>query len=209
MPFNPLTDFFVSDGLPPDYNSLNNGGPIRILAQPADATFYDCVSKSGKHLPVWQVVDGRNKGTTAFWAFWCPYDQDRFGYTTLTGSCDFMFTATMDGCSFGIGSAGTDGSVVVGHVNSTHLELPNDTSAMEADQRQKLRMVLQSGLGSKKKPKIFEPKHYRYRHKVREVSATTFGVRDRGRWKFYAHRWVKGFQGIKIVYQYLGRTRIR
>jgi hypothetical protein len=211
MPFDPVTDFFVSDGLPLDHNSLNNSGPIRVLIQAADPTFYACVDKRGNQLPIYQVVDGRGKGNTdVVWAYWCPYDQDRFGYTTLTGGCNYMFTATMDGCSFGVGHTGGDGSILVGHVNSTRLQSPTgDTTAMEDDQKRTLKMMLSSGPGGKKKPTLFQPKNYRYRHKVREVSATTFGVREGGKWKFYAHRWVKSYQGMQVVYEYVGLTKIR
>jgi hypothetical protein len=210
MAFDPLTGFFVSDGLPPDHNSLDNAGPIRVLAQQADPTFYACVDRRGNALPVHQIVDGRNKGGGAFWAYWCPYDQDRFGYTVLWNGADVMFTATMDGCSFGIGHAGPDGSVVVGHVNSTRLQAPTgDTTVMERDQRKQLKLLGTRGRFGWNKPTIFEPKDYRYRHGVREVSASTFGVRENGKWRFYAHRWVKGYQGFQVVYQYLGLKRIR
>ncbi len=209
MTFDPLTDFFVSDGLPMDYNSLNNAGPIRVLAQQADPAFYVCTDKHQNNLAIWQIVDGRGKGTAAFFAFWCPYDQDRFGYTALTDSCDFMFTATMDGCSFGIGHPAGDGTVVVGHVNSTNLETPTSKKPMEKDQRRQLKERLSGGGRFSKGPTIFEPKDYRYRNKVREVSATTFGVREKKKWRFYAHRWVKGYQGVQITYEYLSTVRIK
>lgn len=209
MPFDPQADFFVADALPP-YNPNNNTGPMRMVAQQADPQFYVCVDKRGNQLPVWQVMDGVNKGGGTFWAYWCPYDQDRYGWTTLGSGAAYVFTATMDGCSFGIGHAASDGTVIVGHVNSTRLQAPTgDTTAMEQDQRRMLRMMLQSGPGGKKRPTIFEPDNYRYRKKVREVSATTFGVRENGKWRFYAHRWVKTSPGFQVVYEYLGTTRIK
>lgn len=210
MPFDPFTDFFITDGLPPDVNSANNAGPTRVLALPADPNYYRCEDSDQTPLSITQIVDGRNKGPTAFWAYWCPYDLDRFGYTTLTNQADFMFTATMDGCSFGVGHAASDGSVIVGHVNSTGLQTPTgDTTAMEQDQHEKLNMILVSGKGGKKKPATFEPRDYRFNNNVREVNATTFGVREGGRWKFYAHRWIKTYNGPQVVYQYLDIKRIK
>ena len=205
MPFNPMRDFFVCDSLPAS-NSEDNNGPIRIKATAADTAFYECIGKRGT-VPVIQLTDGTNRGVTdVFWAYWCPYDQDRFGYTTLGNNADFMFTPTMDGCSFGIGQAGADGSVMVGHINSTRFEKKGDTSDMERNQRVSLEIGLRSG---RKKPVIFEPSDYRYRKKAREVSATTFGIREGGRWKFYAHRWVKSYSGFMIRYEWLETVKIK
>ena len=59
---------------------------------------------------------------TDFNAYWCPYASDTVNRVTLAGAADYMFTPTMNGCSFGIGIAAPDGSVRVAHANTTEHE---------------------------------------------------------------------------------------
>lgn len=204
MTIDPKSCFFIVGQMDPDLNSLNNAGPIPVVFEEQDRNFYRCVYK-GRELPVYILADGRRK-MDSFPAFWCPYNDTRLGWTALTGIADYMFTATMDGCSFGIGHAAKDGTVIVGHVNSNHLQTPDSTKAMEKDQKLRLRALLSTG---RHKPKVFEPQDYRYRKGVREVSATTFGVREKGKWHFYAHRWVKDYSGMAVTFEYLGLTKIK
>ncbi len=71
---------------------------------------------------------------TDFNAYWCPYHSDSVNRVTLSGAADRMFTATMNGCSFGVGVAAPDGSVRVAHANTTEHErltaMMMDTVAM-------------------------------------------------------------------------------
>ena len=50
-------------------------------------------------------------------AYWCPYANDHTYSITVAGAANYMFTATMDGCSFGIGIEAADGAVRVAHAN--------------------------------------------------------------------------------------------
>jgi hypothetical protein len=56
--------------------------------------------------------DGRT-----FRSYFCPYRQNDTLGATISRDADFMFTATMDGCSLGIGSSGADGSRLIYHSN--------------------------------------------------------------------------------------------
>lgn len=108
-----------------------------------------------------------------------------------------MFTATMDGCSFGIGTAASDGTVTVSHSNSAKDDTAESHTPMIEAQKRKLRSLLG------KKSKVFDPTDYRTRgffKKKADVSAMTFGVRDGKKWKFYAHRFRKDFGGTKVRY---------
>jgi hypothetical protein len=54
-----------------------------------------------------------------FNAYWCPYAEDTVNAVTLSDEADLMFTATMNGCSFGVGIPSVDGAVRVAHANTT------------------------------------------------------------------------------------------
>jgi hypothetical protein len=55
----------------------------------------------------------------AFETYWVPYAQDTPGLLTMLGNdAEFMFTAKMTGCSFGIGSHAGNGVVGVAHSNA-------------------------------------------------------------------------------------------
>src|SRR5262245_48950295 len=43
------------------------------------------------------------EGERALTAYWCPYEQNQLRQVQLSNLADYMFTAKMDGCSFGIG----------------------------------------------------------------------------------------------------------
>lgn len=52
-----------------------------------------------------------------FEIYWCPYKEDSIQSTTVGNAANIMFTAPMNGCSFGIGSPAKDGSRYVAHIN--------------------------------------------------------------------------------------------
>lgn len=62
--------------------------------------------REGRHLPAW-VLHTRTPADPAeegFHAYWCPYAQHETVSGLLGNGARFVFTARMDGCSFGIGS---------------------------------------------------------------------------------------------------------
>jgi hypothetical protein len=192
MAFDPETDFFfVSVASNVAYN-VNNQPPAKLQAVLADADFYQARDRWGKQRPVWQILDDSlpQKNSTAFTAYWCPYNNNTLGYTILGTDADYMFTATMDGCTFGIGTISETGACIVGHANAQHLQTEDgDTSGMEANQKMSLRSGQFNKVNLVKKTTLFEPKHYRT-FKTLKASASTFGVRKSGKWRFYAYRYL-------------------
>lgn len=171
-----------------DFNTVNNGGVVPMTLNYSD-DYTGVTVKGNKPMNVCILSDGRNRND-AFPAFWCPYDQDRLGWTTLSRFGDYMFTATMDGCSFGIGSATKDGTRLVGHANSANLDTPDSHAPMISDQRQRLKGMLG------KKSKVFEPKHYRKNHGM----STTFGLKDsKHKWRFYTQRYIQDMDVIRFI----------
>jgi hypothetical protein len=81
--------------------------------------------------------------------YWCPYRAEDCLGTMVGNEADYMFTATMNGCSFGVGSATSDGSRAVYHANkgslSSGVDLQNQRSvekgfkAMRKAQKKALR----------------------------------------------------------------------
>lgn len=115
------------------------------------------------------TADGRT-----FSAYFCPYRQNDTLGTTVSNEADFMFTATMDGCSLGIGTAAGDGSRLIYHSN-----LGGDSD------RQQLTLQLTMGASLSS---IFGPGSYRSEYGQGVLKSTTFGMRSRTtrQWSFYS-----------------------
>lgn len=114
------------------------------------------------------IPDGRT-----FNAYFCPYQPNKILGTTISNKADYMFTATMDGCSLGIGQAAPDGSRLIYHSNR---------GGKSDEQRLELGLVMGASLQH-----VFEPKDYRMEYGQGMLKSTTFGVRSRtsNKWGFY------------------------
>jgi hypothetical protein len=192
MTFNPLTDFFVVGDLRDDYGTyyLDDNMPLPFRAERLDGNMSGMTNSKGEAIPAYFIRDGRKKADS-FSAYWCSYKKNELHYVTLGTDASFVFTPTMDGCSFGIGQAASDGSVIVSHVNSERLDTATSKAAMIADQRKQLQDFLKGRGGASK---LFEPADYRTRKtgffsSETGLCTTTFGVRGTSGWKFYAHRY--------------------
>ncbi len=210
MPFDPNTSMFICDNFIVSQNNINNnGGRIPMIAVPADQTFYYCVTKGGKAMALYDIREAPQNASRAtpdtFMGYWCPYDMNRTSFTTLSGSADYMFTATMDGCSFGIGTPAGDGTVLVSHSNSAQDDTATSHKPMIAAQKTNLRNLLGG------KSKLFQPGDYRSRgffNKKADVSAMTFGVRAGKSWRFYSHRFRKTYDGMAVKYIYYETVKL-
>lgn len=201
MTFNPKTDMFMCDNFALGArNAVNGAGRFPMVARRADAQFYECVDKKGRQIPVYEIVEATDSTAATgdvFMGYWCPYEINKTRYVTLTGTADYMFTATMDGCSFGIGTPASDGSITVSHSNSAQDDTKTSHQPMIDAQKRKLRSLLG------KSSKIFDPSDYRTRgffNKKSDISAMTFAIRDGKKWKFYAHRFRKEYPGVMVRY---------
>jgi hypothetical protein len=192
MTFDPLKDFFVVGDLRDEYGTyyLDDSQPLPFVAEQLDVRMSGFTDSKGKIIAGYFIRDGR-KNLGAFSGYWCSYKKDELHYVTLGADADYLFTPTMDGCSFGIGHASNNGSVIVSHVNSAKLDTKNSKDAMVLDQRGQLENFLKGRGGV---AKLFEPGDYRSRRTgffswETGLCSTTFGVRSSSGWKFYSHRY--------------------
>jgi len=195
--FDPRKAMFMADTFAASsVNDADNGGRFAMVAERADKDFYKAFHNK-KQIALYTLRPARQGDTDVFMAYWCPYTNQQTRYTTLTGNADFMFTATMDGCSFGIGSRTPDGTCLVSHSNQNQFETKDSKAEMISKQKGALRGLLGA------KAKLFQPKDYRSIgtfKKTHGVSAATFGVCDNRKWKFYSHRFMKKYNGVVVEY---------
>ncbi|HEX7389063.1 MAG TPA: hypothetical protein VF286_03065 [Acidiphilium sp.] len=113
------------------------------------------------------IPDGRT-----FNAYFCPYRQNDTLGTTVSNRADFMFTATMDGCSLGVGNAAPDGSRLIYHSNLGGNQNQQDTT---------LRFVMGATFGT-----AFNPSAYRFEYGQGVLKSTTMGIRSKTsrQWSF-------------------------
>lgn len=131
----------------------------------------------------------------AFQAYWCGYKPNKTIYMTLVDDADVMFTATMSGCTFAVGSNTPSGARLVGHVNSARAASLDKQAKSQRKKAMKL-------VGSK--GQLFEPDDYRpdpMNPTGDPRDATTIGVRDQitGKWTFYAQVYLLGMQEATLV----------
>lgn len=102
----------------------------------------------------------------------CDYTAGDVEYCTLGSAGNFCFTITMNGCTFGIGSKTSDGTVVVTHANTGGQTGQQQTQTFDthAQQNSTLTSILEPAL---------------YRHMATGLTATTFGIKTSKGWKFY------------------------
>ena len=197
MPFDPRTVMFMADTFAASaVNKIDDGGRFPMVAEPADNDFFRAFHNK-KQIRLYSLREARAGDTDVFMAYWCPYTNQQTRYTTLTNLAEYMFTATMDGCSFGIGSRTPDGTCLVSHSNQNQFETPDSKDEMISKQKGALRGLLGS------KAKLFQPKDYRSVgtfKKTHGVSAATFGICDNNKWKFYAHRFIKNYNGMIVEF---------
>jgi hypothetical protein len=165
----------------------------------------------GEKCTVYEMKQASVAGTEkdSFEAYWCPYESEHVHAITLAAEADYMFTAKMDGCSFGVGMPALDKSVRVAHANLQGTDALNlivqamanelmkgDRADMKLVARlnmeqlhikanQQLRQLKSSdGVGQPKLATSLGPLDYR----ALGLFSTTFGVRSStGDWSFYFH----------------------
>ena len=145
-------------------------------------------------------------------AYWCPYADDRVNAVTLAAEADYMFTAKMDGCSFGVGMAGADGAVRVAHANTSN------SDELDAIVEQ----IIAAGVKDPAKASALAMAKFRTKsgQQMGQLSgalggvttavgpmdysavgllSTTFGVRVKGQWSFYFHLYQKKGPGFEVL----------
>ena len=118
------------------------------------------------------IAEVASGGGDLFECYWCPYEDGQMKSITVGNLANIMFTAPMDGCSFGIGSANDDGSRMVCHINMKG----------QTNMAGKQNAILK---GSKLSEGLVDPNIYMAGGQP--VHVTTFGGRDKDtrQWSFY------------------------
>jgi hypothetical protein len=136
-------------------------------------------------------------GADSFLSYICDYKRGEINYQVLGPEANFCFTTTMNGCTFGIGSPTSDGSVLVSHANmATPLVPTAETKGSSAglvppgDQAERQLAVARAlhGPGAS----YLTPDMYRHEH----ANVTLVGGRtSTGAWKFFYQRWAMAGSG--------------
>ena len=130
---------------------------------------------TGANMPVVSVANEPGFGDT-FPSYWCPYQANQAPHAYLRNAAPYMFTAKMDGCSFGIGGASPNGSVRVSHCN------------VAGKGKEQLTM-LENFFSTRTRGlrTTFGRSSYRFPvGNTASTMATTFGIRVGNDWKFYS-----------------------
>jgi hypothetical protein len=163
----------------------------------------------GEDVPVYAVTrpqPGDPIGSSLF-AYWVPYAQNQTFSCNLGNGARFMFTATMDGCSFGIGSSPTPGVVRVAHANRGTYAA-DQARVIGVDHARELQALVQrdelrATLGNQ--ARIIAPNDYRRDVDLAPVlSSTTFGFHALGAaWEFWTQRYFKDMSDVMHPVRYL------
>jgi hypothetical protein len=127
-------------------------------------------------------------------AYICPYGNNEVNTITLGNDCLWMFTALMDGCTFGVGSQGTgaNGTVRVAHVNSTDATKYQPKDIGQEAQAKLQRNLTKTQVG--RDGSLIEPADYKPMADGSTVmQSTTFGTHPLGKaWSFYTqtYTWI-------------------
>jgi hypothetical protein len=129
-------------------------------------------------VPVMQVERANSTDKGAFLTWIVDYAQNDIKYKTLSSARSFCFTATMNGCTFGIGSQAPNGVVTVSHANAIAV---GSTGGMKNQTERQSQMAVRSDDALN-----FDANQY----DVGVVSGmalntTLIGIYDTGEWSFY------------------------
>jgi len=161
---------------------VRSPNPARKLGQNVDRWFL------GLHDP--RIAPDRIGAI--FDAYWCPYSQNQTLTCMLGLDSPYMFTATMDGCSFGIGHQPGGGVCRVAHANEGTFGanreemygLDGARQFQRSEQQKRLAHAVGDGVN------VISPLDYMADiDGAMELKSTTFGYRDGGDWKFYTQKY--------------------
>ncbi len=135
---------------------------------------------TGKHgMPVCTIMNMGSVVGPTFNAIWCPYESGALRQVQLTNAANLMFTAKMDGCTFGVGSEAPNGDRMVCHVNL----------GGQGQQQADMLAGATSPLAGDADMHYLGPGAYRfYGSESAYTQATTYGVRDTGtgKWQIWS-----------------------
>jgi hypothetical protein len=132
--------------------------------------------------------------------YWCPYKPNGVGSAMLGNKADYVFTVSMNACSFGIGSYSAPWVVRVAHANAGNASNSYGVSSVDdiVPAIELQRKIQRHQLYSKDSTsKIIAYDNYMKKSDGgfdSKCRATTFGERHpkNGSWKFYTLEYVSG-----------------
>lgn len=163
-----------------------------VQKPPADAVARKMGETLGLYFVVPQQMLAAMPGVTpdgrTFRSYFCPYRQNDTLGCTISNDADFIFTATMDGCSLGIGSAGADGSRLIYHSNLAGQARKEGDPAQAAAQDTTINLLMPGKVDT-----IWTASNYRFEYGAATLSSTTFGTRSRttNKWSFLSQVYFK------------------
>jgi hypothetical protein len=154
----------------------------------ATATYHDTACK---------VYNLKQAATGGFDAYVCDYGRNQINYQVLGNEADFCFTITMNGCTFGVGTPASDGSLLVSHGNLAELEGHRlDPVGNQAERQLAVGHQLHGEGASYLTPDMYRGD---------KANVTMFGIRVSGAWKFYYQRYAAAGGG---TFKLLGLTEL-
>lgn len=126
------------------------------------------------------LLKGHLAGTTTgyFQAYWCPYEREETKFAIIGTGADFAFTATITGCSIGLGHETAGGDKLV--IHSNHGSTPAQGKTVAETQADDIRNLAGGTLKT-----VFGPQQYRLDSKGNSrYTGTVVGYRGSGHWEF-------------------------
>lgn len=155
-------------------------------------------------VPVVQVERANAGDPGAFLTWIVDYAHNDIRYTTISPARPFCFTATMNGCTFGIGSPGPNGVLTVSHANAT--AVGNAGGLGQQIERQNRMGVRSDGARN------FDPTNYEvgiYADTM-GLNTTLVGIYDDGAWSFYYQTYAcSGTQYVVRTFRKVDVNRLR
>lgn len=190
---------------------------VAVVGNVAAFTFVESASPgtrpNGESCKVYEMKKvGDADEADKFDAYWCPYANDQVNAITVADEAAYLFTAKMDGCSFGVGMAGPDGAVRVAHANTTNSKALDDI----------VQQIIAAGVKDPAKANALAMAKFRTKsseqmeqltgaiggmstavgpldYSAVGLMSTTFGVRVKGEWNFYFHLYQKKGPGFALI----------
>ncbi|NJA06526.1 hypothetical protein HC024_12465 [Methylococcaceae bacterium WWC4] len=149
-------------------------GRAELVSLTPDSQFKG-VNENGKAIPVYNLKQSTSE-MAGFKAYICDYSPDKVHYQVLDKEAYFCFTITMNGCTFGVGSQNTDGTLMVTHGNM-------GSSGLGEQYNEAVDLLM--GHATYITPEMYARKSLSETKK----NLATFGVRLNGAWSFFYQKY--------------------
>ncbi|WP_334188240.1 hypothetical protein [Noviherbaspirillum sp.] len=156
-------------------NTSVYGRPEKLTL--TEEKFFKGVDAKGKSIPIYNLKQATGSGDE-FLSYICDYKRGELHYQILGREANFCFTITMNGCTFGVGAAASDGTVMVTHGNQADVKDGADVPSGDMFAKQRTLATQFHGPDVM----LLEPSQYRPTNKE---NISTFGIWMNGAWNFF------------------------